>query len=99
MIQLSKIMYEQYPKSLVDSIRHKRADQQLAANENSEHDLMLQLLSGDMPFIDDIIRAGSAGIRAKDLHATNLRRGHVLHASNSFHETCRNSLFRCACCL
>jgi uncharacterized membrane protein YkvA (DUF1232 family) len=122
MIQLSKIMYDQYPKFLVDStlarkrlalafesavdgetkrpftpvsdqtsatghqkdaekgetseiamknqqIRHKRADQQLAANENSEHDLMLQLLSGDMSFIDSIIRAGSAEIRAKDLHA------------------------------
>jgi hypothetical protein len=31
--------------------------------------LTLQLLSGDMQCIDDMILAGSAGIRAKDLYA------------------------------
>jgi uncharacterized membrane protein YkvA (DUF1232 family) len=39
------------------------------ADQDSEHDLTVRLLSADTEHIDGIILAGSVGIRAKDLHA------------------------------
>jgi uncharacterized membrane protein YkvA (DUF1232 family) len=71
-------------KSTIDGNRHaaRQADvaapgkvagrkpgQQPAAEQNSEHDLTVRLLSGDIEHIDAIILAGSAGIGVKDLHA------------------------------
>src|SRR5262249_46908002 len=50
-------------------LRDRKPDQQPAANQNAEHDLTVRLLSGDTEDIDEIILAGSVGIRAKDLHA------------------------------
>ena len=50
-------------------VRDRKPDQQLAANQNSEHDLTVRLLSGDTEHIDAIILDGSVGIRGKDLHA------------------------------
>lgn len=50
-------------------VSEKNFNQQARAKENSEHDLMLRLLSGDMQCIDDVIWAGSEEIRAKDLYA------------------------------
>jgi uncharacterized membrane protein YkvA (DUF1232 family) len=58
-------------------IRENTFNQRNLAKENSEHDLILRLLSGDMQYIDDIIRAGSAGIRAKDLYAIIRQREHI----------------------
>ena len=50
-------------------VRDGKLDQQRAANQTPEHDLAAQLLSGNTEHVDAIILAGSAGIRAKDLHA------------------------------
>jgi len=47
----------------------RKPGRQPAGNQNSEHDLTVRLLSGDMEHIDGIILAGSAGIGAKDLYA------------------------------
>ena len=52
-----------------EPIRDEKADQQPVANQHSEHDSMARVLSGDMQYIDAVIRAGSAGIRARDLYA------------------------------
>ena len=50
-------------------VRDGKLDQQRATNQTPEHDLAAQLLSGNTEHVDAIILAGSAGIRAKDLHA------------------------------
>jgi hypothetical protein len=50
-------------------VRNSKPDQQRAANQNAEHDLKARLLAGDAEIIDAVIFAGSAEIRAKDLHA------------------------------
>jgi uncharacterized membrane protein YkvA (DUF1232 family) len=55
-------------------VRNKKPDAQPDVIENSDHDLMVMLLSGDTEHIDAIILAGSAGIRAKDLHAITRER-------------------------
>jgi uncharacterized membrane protein YkvA (DUF1232 family) len=47
----------------------RKPGRQPAGNQNSEHDLTVRLLSGDMEHIDAIILAGSAGIGARDLQA------------------------------
>ena len=52
----------------------KKPDQQPAANANAGHDLTARLLSEDMQRIDDIIVAGSVGIRARDLHVITRKR-------------------------
>ena len=55
-------------------VRDRKLDQQPTANENPEHDLTARLLSGDTEHIDAMIWDGSAGIRAKDLHAITRER-------------------------
>jgi uncharacterized membrane protein YkvA (DUF1232 family) len=50
-------------------VRDSKPDQEPAANQNTEHDLRVRLLSGDAEIIDAIILAGSVEIRARHLHA------------------------------